>query len=150
MSLVIVSKFGHPSKIKTKKALLSAIEKCSLGRVSKEDVANRVIEYSKNHNSGCNLSSYNVEETIEMANRVKKEIGRLEKMIEKMLEKGREMPEFKLLKSIPNVADKSAIRLLSEIGDIIKDLIILRVSLLILDLIQLLTNQEKMMENISK
>lgn len=114
VSLVIVSKFGHPSKIKTKKALLSAIEKCSLGRVSKEDVANRVIEYSKNHNSGCNLSSYNVEETIEMANRVKKEIGRLEKM----LEKGREMPEFKLLKSIPNVADKSAIRLLSEIGDI--------------------------------
>lgn len=118
ISLAIISKFGHPSKIKTKKAVLSAIEKCPSGRVSKEDIANRVIEYSKSHNSGCDATSYYVEETIEMANRVKKEIGRLEKILDKMLEKAKEMPDFELLKSIPNIADKSALRLISEIGDI--------------------------------
>lgn len=119
-ALAIVSKFGHPSKIKTKKSVLSVINKISTGKISRETLADHVVEYAKKHNSGCDVSSYCVEETVEMANRVKKEIGRLRKTLNKMNEKAKDLPEYKLLKSLPNVGERSAVRLLAEIGDINK------------------------------
>ena len=120
VALAIVSKFGHPSKIKTKKSVLSAINKVLTGKISREEIADRVVEYAKKHNSGCDASSYCVEETIEMANRVKKEIGRLKKMLNKMIDKAKDLPEYKIIKSLPNVGERSAVRLLAEIGDITK------------------------------
>ena len=119
-ALAIVSKFEHPSKIKTKKSVLSAIKKIQIGKISRETLADRVVEYAKKHNSGCNISSYCVEETVEMANRVKKEIGRLKKTLNKMNEKAKDLPKYKLLKSLPNVGERSVVRLLAEIGDIDK------------------------------
>lgn len=119
-SLAIVSKFGHPSKIKTKNSILTVLNKVFTGNISKEIIADRVIDYANKHNSGCNASSYCVEETKEMANRVKKESGRLKKLLKKMIQKAKELPEYKLLKTIPNVGDRSAVRLIAEIGDISK------------------------------
>ena len=120
-SLNIVIKFGHPSNIKTRRGVASAIEGVLLGsHTTRDDLIEDVIEYTKTHNSGCTPNSYLVQETIEMAKRVKREKERLKEVLERMLEIAAKLPEFQLLKSIPGIKDTSALRLIAEIGDISK------------------------------
>lgn len=118
-SLDVVSHYGHPSAIRSAKGILSVLGKKKPGRFgTREELAEKIFAYSKTHNSGAANDSYLVDETKEMAERVKESIRRRERMLERMVELASSMPEFTTVQTIPAVADISAVRLLSEIGDI--------------------------------
>jgi hypothetical protein len=120
-SLSIVIRFGHPSKIKTRRGVASAIEGVLLGsHTTRDGLIEDVIEYAKTHNSGCASDSYLAQETVEMAKRVRREKERLREVLERMLETAAKLPGFQLLESIPGIKDTSAQRLIAEIGDISK------------------------------
>ncbi len=120
-SLSIVIRFGHPSNIKTRRGVASAIEGVLLGsHTTRDGLIEDVIEYAKTHNSGCASDSYLVQETVEMAKRVRREKERLREALGRMLETAAKLPGFQLLESIPGIRDTSALRLIAEIGDISK------------------------------
>ena len=120
-SLSIVIRFGHPSNIKTRRGVASAIEGVLLGsHTTRDGLIEDVIEYAKTHNSGCASDSYLVQETVEMAKRVRREKERLREALGRMLEIAAKLPGFQLLESIPGIRDTSALRLIAEIGDISK------------------------------
>ncbi len=120
-SLSIVIRFGHPSKIKTRRGVASAIEGVLLGsHTTRDGLIEDVIEYAKTHNSGCASDSYLAQETVEMAKRVRREKERLREVLERMLGIAAKLPGFQLLESIPGIKDTSAQRLIAEIGDIFK------------------------------
>ena len=120
-SLSIVIRFGHPSNIKTRRGVASAIEGVLLGsHTTRDGLIEDVIEYAKAHNSGCASDSYLVRETVEMAKRVRREKERLGEALGRMLETAAKLPGFQLLESIPGIRDTSALRLIAEIGDISK------------------------------
>ena len=118
-SLDIVIKFGHPSNVRTRRGVASAIAGVLLGsHTTKDGLIEKVIEYARTHNSGCTPDSYLVRETVEMAKRVRREKERLRDVLGRMLETAARLPEFQLLESIPGIRDTSALRLIAEIGDI--------------------------------
>ncbi len=118
-SLDVVIHYGHPSAIKSARGILSVIKENKPGnRRTREGLAEEIFEYSKRHNSGAAPDSYLVKETVEMAKRVRETLRRREAMLQRMVDLASSLPEFSVIKSIPAVADLSAVRLLSEIGDI--------------------------------
>lgn len=118
-SLKIVEHFGHPSNIKTTKGVLSLIKDIKPGRsCSREELARRVVEYCSSHKSGTRPDSYLTREMKDMAGRVKKALDRRKQALEEMISLAVTLPEFETLKTLPAVSDLSAVRLLSEIGDI--------------------------------
>lgn len=120
-SLSIVIRFGHPSNVKTRRGVALAIEGVLLGsHTTRDGLIEDVIEYAKTHNSGCASDSYLVQETVEMAKRVRREKERLGEALGRMLETAAKLPGFQLLESIPGIRDTSALRLIAEIGDISK------------------------------
>lgn len=119
ISLDVVIHYGHPSTIKSAKGVLSFLGKKKTGKSgTREQLAEKIHAYSKTHNSGAANDSYLVDETKEMAKRVRESIRRREAMLERMIGFASKMSEFSAIKTIPAVADISAVRLLSEIGDI--------------------------------
>ena len=119
-SLAIVKNYGHPMNIKTRKGLLSVLEKVSCRRCGKEELADKVMDYVRNHNSGCKQDSALAKNTQVMAERVKESLERRKEALQELIKTASMLPEFEIIKTIPSVADLSAVRLLSEIGDIRK------------------------------
>ncbi len=119
ISLDVVIHYGHPSAVRSAKGVLSVIRKSRPGKCqTREKIAEEMFEYSKSHESGAAKDSFLVKETVALAERVKESIRRRENMLQKMIDLASSLPEFSVVKSLPAVADISAVRLLSEIGDI--------------------------------
>lgn len=119
LSLDVVIHYGHPSTVRSAKGILSVLRKSRPGRCgTREKIAEEIFEYSKSHESGAAQDSFLVKETVEMAERVKESNRRRENMLQKMIDLASSLSEFSVVKSLPAVADVSAVRLLSEIGDI--------------------------------
>jgi len=116
--LDIVIKFGHPGKIKRIDFVLSTIKDDMTSRVSKEKVAKKFLDFSKICMSGVDEDSYAVSEAIAMAKRLKESMKETKDILGQMLSVAKGLKEFELLKTLPNVGDISALRLISEIRDI--------------------------------
>lgn len=118
-SLAVISHYGHPSKIKSKKQVRNFLMKLPRhGRVSTDGLAEKIAAYAKTHVSGASPDSYRVEELKMMAARAKAIAEDSEAIMDSMISKAMVLPEFDLLKTIPGIADITATRLIAEIGDI--------------------------------
>jgi transposase len=95
------------------------MKKKHTGRSGKrEKMAERIVEYTKNHNSGVSMDSYMVRELQELARRVKEGKRRVEAVLDDLIALALTTDEFKLLQTIPSVKAKSAVSIVAEIGDI--------------------------------
>lgn len=119
-SLDVVEKYGSPNNVKTAKGVLSVIKDHRTGKQKKEEFAQEVMDYVKNHISGCPADSYKVDEIKSMARKMRETAKEINELLGRMLALAKTMPEFGILLSLPAVADTSALRLLSEIGNIEK------------------------------
>ena len=118
-SLAIISHYGHPSKIRSKEQVKNFLMKLPRhGRVSTDELAEKIAAYAKTHVSGASPDSYKVKEVKMMSARVKGIINESERVMDSMISKAENLPEFALLKTIPGIADVTATRLIAEIGDI--------------------------------
>ena len=121
IALEIVKKYKHPSNVKTVKGILKTIDECPTGRSgTKENMAMKILDYIKSHNSGVNKDSYMVNELVSLVDRINNTSLALEKLLNQMKQICLQLPEFEIIKSIPSVGDKLSIRLLAEIGNISK------------------------------
>ena len=121
IALEIVKKYKHPSNVKTVKGILKTIDECPTGRSgTKENMATKILDYIKSHNSGVNKDSYMVNELVSLVDRINNTSLALEKLLNQMKQICLQLPEFEIIKSIPSVGDKLSIRLLAEIGNISK------------------------------
>ena len=119
ISLDVIIEFGHPANIKTAKGVLSAMKKNHPGRSGKrEKTAERIVEYTKNHNSGVSMNSYMVRELQEFARRVKEGKRRINAVLDDLIALALTTDEFRLLQTIPSVNARSAVSIVAEIGDI--------------------------------
>lgn len=121
IALAIVKKYKHPSNVKTMKGVLSTISECNTGRSgTKENMAMKILNYIKSHNSGVKSDSYMVNELVSLVDRINDTSLTLIKLLTEMEQLCLQLPEFVVIKSIPSIGERLSIRLLAEIGDISK------------------------------
>lgn len=121
IALAIVKKYKHPSNVKTMKGVLSTLSECNTGRSgTKENMAMKILNYIKSHNSGVKPDSYMVNELVSLVDRINDTSLALIKLLTEMEQLCLQLPEFVVIKSIPSIGERLSIRLLAEIGDISK------------------------------
>lgn len=118
MSLNVVACFGHPSMIRTEKGVVRSFGRQSSESDYSREAARKILAYAKGCVSGCEKGSYAAEETAAMASEVLRTKGRLEGLAARMERLASSLPEYELLRTIPQIGDKTAAILAAEIGDV--------------------------------
>ena len=117
----ILLEYVHPEIIKHKRldTIAKFIEKHTCHKEAfclKQ--ANVLKEYAENCASGCSKNSYLVNQFSNVIHTLNSQIKHLDYVLDEIVEMAKKLPNFKIIKSIPGIADNLASRILAEIGDI--------------------------------
>lgn len=119
MTLGIIKHYKNPSSIKSQNDVQEFLNlNAGLGQSKNEDLAKKIYDYSTNHVSGASLKSFRNTEIMMMASRVQKLKKDSKLIMKKMLKIASDLPDFKVIKTVPGMGDVTAVRILAEIGDI--------------------------------
>ena len=123
ISLSILERYSHPELLekKTIKTVSKHIQSKTCHHEAKSDMyALKAIEFSKAVYSGCDKDGIEVEILKRLITKLKQDLDEAEKVINEMVNLAIDIPNFKLIRTIPGIGDNLAVRIIAELGDISK------------------------------
>lgn len=120
-SLEILKKYPHPKRLSKKSvsSLCTFLMKHTCHREAWcEKKAKELLVYTQECVSGCREEDINTDILIEQIDQVEYYLSLGEKVVQKMIELARPIPEFTLIESIPGIGANLSARIVAEIGDI--------------------------------